>query len=1008
MILFTIASQSIIKIHLNINGENSNNQDLIDQFPNTALIVNKTPFVVGIYGGPNILDPVDTWDYTSRDVQYQVVEGLVGYNYSSHPNYEIIPKLAENWRWHSPTRISFKIRENVYFHDGTLLDANIVKWNFERLMYFCNVTGTLPANSTSWEAFPSSLFFFSNGTYIFKDFEVLSTYNFTINLNAPFAALLDLLCFGAIVILSPNSTPKFGYLNLYSDKLVGTGPFVYDDYNLVDEVRFHAYHNYWGGKAEIEEMIWLIEFDGITRMNAALNGTYDYVTGIMENYIDIFKADPDIHVEDVGEGIQYTYLEIYSGAHDTDGTPLGGPQFQKNNASFRRALAYSINYTYIWEEIIGSAVEGFPAVPRGMPGYNSSVVQASDSKYNFTWGIYKARQIMASMYPAETAGLDLHLGTDDALWQSLSLRTVEINMHEGWITNGNLNQLLDINFGLIGVQTIETIRTWSNYVDTGKNSPWEMDISLMSWGPDYFNPFGMIDPLFNIESANTFSRINDTSLGGLTDMLNVAVAETNKTKQLEIYQDIQSYIYDVERPLTPASHTHISGWTSSSIQSVHSADLVGINYNLFSILDFYQVKWNKLAPAPGPFNLTSNAGSPDYDGNFMLSWNSSERAHNYSIYIDDSFISIIDGTQTLLGNQATISPFPVIGLSNGDYYFVVVAHNKLGDKLSNNLRVNVSLMVPGSFVLTSDADTPDGDGSFNLYWNSSIGADNYSIYWQNSSIIVIDGSPTLLLDHVTTSLFPVSGLASGDYYFVVVAHNTQGDTLSNNIYVNVSLMPPGSFVLTSDADTPDSDGSFNLIWTSSTGADNYSIYRHNSSISILDGSQTLLLDHVAISPFSASGLANGEYYFIVVAHNTQGDTLSNNLYVNVQVILPASFVLTSDADTPDNDGIFNLFWTISTGADNYSIYRHDSSISIIDGSQTLLVYQITIFLYPVSGLASGEYYFIVVAHNGSVDTLSNNVFVIVQLSEDIPGYNIGLIIAIASLTSIYFIKKRRK
>jgi len=917
MILFTIASQSIIKIHININDKNSKDQDLIDQFPISSLNANKTPFIVGFDDNPATLDPVDTWELSSMNVQHQVVEGLVDYNLSSQSSFEIIPKLAEYWYWHSPTKISFKIRENVYFHDGTLLNANVVKWNFERLMWFSNVTGALPLNGSSWEAFPISLYFLSDGTFIFSNFEVSSAYNFTIYLNAPFAALLDLLCFGATSILSPNSTPKYGYLDLSTDKLVGTGPFVYDDFIRDVEIRFHAYHNYWGGKAEIEEMIWMIVEDDIARMNAALAGTYEYVTGVLKSYIDIFRADPDFHVEDVGEDLWYFYLEIYSGPDKNPDGSLKTPgdyQGQKNNATLRRALAWALNYTYIWDGIQSRyAVEGTPAVPRAMPGHNSSVVQASDSKYNWTWGIYQARQLMASMYPTETAGLDLHLGTDDALWDALSLRTLEVNRHLGSTTNLRLNLLMEINFGLIGIDLVETIRDWGDYLDTGENSPWEMDIAYINWYSDYLNPFNMVDPLFNLASGACFSRINDTSPGGLTELMDTAAVETNRTLQLEIYQNIQSYLYDVERPLTPASHAHISTWVYL-VQSVHDSDLLGVNYNVISILDFYSIKWNKTIPPPGSFLLISNAGTPDDDGTFILGWTSSAWANSYSIYM------------------------------------------------------------------------------------------------HNSSISIIDGSQTLLLDHIATSLFPVSGLASGDYYFVVVAHNTQGDTLSNNIYVNVSLMPPGSFVLTSDAGTPDSDGNFDLSWTSSTGADNYSIYRHDSYISIIDGGQTLLVDQVGIfiSPLSVSGLASGVYYFVVVAHNRQGDTLSNNLNVNVSVILPESFVLTSDAEFPDNDGTFNLFWTISTGADNYSIYRHDSSISIIDGSQTLLVYQIAIFLYPVSGLASGEYYFIVVAHNGSVDTLSNNLFVIVQLSEAIPGYNVGLLIAITSLTSIYFIKKRRK
>jgi hypothetical protein len=117
----------------------------------------------------------------------------------------------------------------------------------------------------------------------------------------------------------------------------------------------------------------------------------------------------------------------------------------------------------------------------------------------------------------------------------------------------------------------------------------------------------------------------------------------------------------------------------------------------------------------------------------------------------------------------------------------------------------------------------------------------------------------------------------------VVAHNQSGDTISNNIHITVQIPedPPESFTLSTDADFPDDDGIFSLSWTISNGADNYSIYMHNNPITVIDNTLTLLVDQTAVSPFSVSGLSNGEYYFVGVAHNQYGDTISNNVHVTV-------------------------------------------------------------------------------------------------------------------------------
>ncbi|MFX1417704.1 MAG: ABC transporter substrate-binding protein, partial [Promethearchaeota archaeon] len=113
---------------------------------NNLLINQITPppptIIYGASSNPITIDPVDCWHIPSASVMFQVCEGLVTYNLSD-PDYGIIPMLAEAWHWHSPTEISFKLRQGVTFHDGTAFNASSVIWNLERITWFCNYTGTL-------------------------------------------------------------------------------------------------------------------------------------------------------------------------------------------------------------------------------------------------------------------------------------------------------------------------------------------------------------------------------------------------------------------------------------------------------------------------------------------------------------------------------------------------------------------------------------------------------------------------------------------------------------------------------------------------------------------------------------------------------------------------------------------------------------------------------------------------------------------------------------------------
>ena len=187
---------------------------------------------------------------------------------------------------------------------------------------------------------------------------------------------------------------------------------------------------------------------------------------------------------------------------------------------------------------------------------------------------------------------------------------------------------------------------------------------------------------------------------------------------------------------------------------------------------------------------------------------------------------------------------------------------------------------PGDLTLLSNAANPDNDGTFDLTWTASSGASNYSVYRYSSYITEINENLTLLAGEITNLTLGVNGYTDGTYYFIVVGHNNQGNTLSNCITVVVGLTP-GVFTLLSNAENPDNDGTFDLTWTASSGANNYSVYRHSSVITEINGSVTLLVDEITDTSLGLSEYANGTYYFIVVTHNDYGDTLSNCILVTV-------------------------------------------------------------------------------------------------------------------------------
>jgi trehalose/maltose transport system substrate-binding protein len=125
---------------------------------------------------------------------------------------------------------------------------------------------------------------------------------------------------------------------------------------------------------------------------------------------------------------------------------------------------------------------------------------------------------------------------------------------------------------------------------------------------------------------------------------------------------------------------------------------------------------------------------------------------------------------------------------------------------------------------------------------------------------------------------------------------------------------------------------------------------------------------------------------------------------------PGSFALSSNAGIPDDDGIFNLAWTHSEDANNYSVYEYSSLITEINENLTILISETSDQSLSLSEYTDGIYNFIVVAHNDYGNTSSNCIEVVIQIPEqppEIPGYNLIILIG-CSVIFVWIMIKHQK
>ncbi len=538
-----------------------------------------------IYGtmlGPYDLDPQDSWDSASFNVIDQVCEGLFGYNLSD-PDLAVIPKLAsDNGTWNGEN-YTVPLRQGVKFHDGTKFNATAVNFTFNRLAYFM-VNGLAQASSV-YEYYDLDT---SSYPPIINHTEIEDEYTIKFVLNKPYGPFEALLCFPGSYILSPTSTNATGVIDTLTGDLVGTGPFVYDHYIPNDEVKFHAFENYWAGKPNITILKFSIIQNAQERNDALLSGEVDIITDPMSSMYPTFDTDPDITLFNAGQDPYIRYM---------------GMNNHWINVSFRKAISYAINYSYIIEELLGGeAVRLKSPVPEGIRYANWSFNVA-------TYNVSHARMIMQSMGFGTTWDPTFP-GVNESQWQTATFATFNYTYNIGNTFREKIFLLLQNNLDLIGINVTDAGMTWMDFFyrlyDMSGFHRNMLQLYWNGWIPDYNDPNTFINPLFtNRTIASNGVKFNggygpdgpfqpygpliydqneDVQL-----LMEQALFETDPAVRESLYDKIQQLIVERDVPLA-------FGYVEKNYDAYQN-HILGFQSNAMGQLNFHKVYQNSsIAP----------------------------------------------------------------------------------------------------------------------------------------------------------------------------------------------------------------------------------------------------------------------------------------------------------------------------------------------------------------------------------------------------------------------------
>jgi peptide/nickel transport system substrate-binding protein len=323
--------------------------------PNTLVMI--------IESSPTNLDPRVGIDAQSERIDELIFDALL--TRDEHLNVQ--PGLAERWEIPDPLTYVFHLHHGVIFNDAQPLTSRDVKWTFDSLL-----EGKIRSTKAS--------------AYRFVDrIDAPDDFTVVFHLKEPNATLLWNLSEGASGIV------PYGSLDEITRQPIGSGPFSFVSAEQDREVIIARNDNYWGAKARLARVRFIVVPDATTRALELRKGSADAeINALTSDTIVALEREPNLQIERA-PGTVLSYLAFN----------LRDPTLR--DARVRQAIAYAIDRApllqYIWR---GFAQPALSVLPPQSWAYDADVP-------NYPHSPEKARQLLdAAGYMAHD-GVRFHL-----------------------------------------------------------------------------------------------------------------------------------------------------------------------------------------------------------------------------------------------------------------------------------------------------------------------------------------------------------------------------------------------------------------------------------------------------------------------------------------------------------------------------------------------------------------------------------------------------------------------
>ncbi len=479
IVLFTIAVTPAISQEMSeLNFGISNNVDTLD--------ANLTTFSSVVLIMSHVYDPL-IWQY---------------------PLGTFHPGLATDWSVNGDaTEYTFTLRDDVTFHDGTPLNAEAVKFTYDRIIN--------PDNNAQ-----SALSLL--GPY--EETVVVDEHTVSIRFSAPYAPFLNSASSPLLGITSPTAVAEMGE-DYGLTTVVSTGAYMVESYVPESEVVLKRNPDWsWGpesifgnsGPAKLERITFTIIPEASTRLAALESGQVQFINNFPTPDVPRMESDERFKIDRIeqpghGWSLMFNFYRTIS-----------------NDLAIRQAVAYAIDKQAIVDIVFnGFGTPGCSPLTKVMAYYSD--VQCADYPYDPD----RARAILDEAGWVDTDGDGIREKNGQMAWL------------EHW-TRADVPTFVDMGTVIqayladIGIHFNLNLASRSGYFDAVRAG----EHHTQHWWDTHLDPDGVMRTLYHSSNADGGTNRNRYRNYEMDALIHAGSSTADALERADIYQQIQQKVAD--------------------------------------------------------------------------------------------------------------------------------------------------------------------------------------------------------------------------------------------------------------------------------------------------------------------------------------------------------------------------------------------------------------------------------------------------------------------------------